>query len=43
MVKKKEKGKVVLDENGNPVMVPKKKAVAVKNGEIKEKYSHRKF
>ena len=35
------KSVVVLDENGKPVMVPKKKAVPVKGGAIIEKYSHR--
>lgn len=39
----KETGKsvVVLDKDGKPVMVPKKKAVPVKDGKVKEKYSHR--
>ena len=42
MAKKKDKdGNIVKDENGNPIMVPKKKAVEKKNGEVKEKYSHR--
>lgn len=42
MTKKKDKdGNVILDKDGKPVMVPKKKAVPIKDGEVKEKYSHR--